>query len=357
MRVHRISFATILLGLLAMGSVRPRGRPTDRRYRAQVEGKPRRQARPPVHLHDPAFLFPPIGSADDPATGTPGERSSSSSGAIRQFALYVPPGAGNPGWSARPAAHPSYRFRNETIHAVTLRQSKFFKSSCATWDSRSRPRKGRSVFASPPGRCETAPSSTPRRSSRTARNLPRQACARREPRDCSDASLGLPPPPGCGASGPGSALERARETACAPPATAGACASHRAHPVARLPLPAWASAGRGGVRQYRAGRAAELRLHPRRQHSLWAARGTSVRWECSSGQVCRPVYEPQPLGGSLGCNCGNPGACGPGTLDCPNGFACAVTLPDTYFCKPINCSGGSGYPTCDGTCGPGACQA
>src|SRR5690242_6677676 len=62
---------------------------------------------------DPDFLFPPVGGADDPATGTPGgatvELFSQAEG---QASLALPAGAGNPGWAVVNGPPARYRFRN-----------------------------------------------------------------------------------------------------------------------------------------------------------------------------------------------------------------------------------------------------
>lgn len=68
---------------------------------------------------DPQVPFPPIGSTDDPATGTPGgvllELFSPAEGTAQ---LPVPPGLGSPGWTARQKRlTDSYRFLNHEAPA------------------------------------------------------------------------------------------------------------------------------------------------------------------------------------------------------------------------------------------------
>jgi hypothetical protein len=82
---------------------------------------------------DPDFLFPPIGSADDPGTGTPGgmliELFSANEGLA---SLAIPPGAGNPGWTASAARSPArHRFRNRlapggasVVRSVDMREGR-----------------------------------------------------------------------------------------------------------------------------------------------------------------------------------------------------------------------------------------
>jgi len=85
---------------------------------------------------DPSFLFPAIGSADDPATGTPGgaivELSSiSDPDAVGAGAA---PGVGNPGWQVKDGTNPSYAYQNgaaeegnDPVRAVTLKRGKRIK--------------------------------------------------------------------------------------------------------------------------------------------------------------------------------------------------------------------------------------
>jgi hypothetical protein len=84
---------------------------------------------------DPAFLFPPVGSADDPATGTPGgavvEIFSASEGVAT---LAIPPGAGTPGWKVKHALIDTFSYRNGSapvgpspVRAATIRQARVIK--------------------------------------------------------------------------------------------------------------------------------------------------------------------------------------------------------------------------------------
>mgnify|MGYP001236368815 CR=1 FL=1 len=367
MRAQAVSIATVLVGLLAVSNaVRAADQPIG------AEGLKLETSRSGARLvfvsRDPGFLFPAIGSADDPATGAPGgvviDLFSQQPG---QASLSVPPGAGNPGWSTRPGAHSSYRFRNAlapmgiaTLRAVTLRQGNLLtlkaRDTGLALTSQQGPI-GIRITTGTLRSCALFDAATIVMD-RPGRYVAKHALAA-SISDCSDASLGLPPPPTCGGmwpwkcSGtcPGDGVCTAGYGGCtcfspsAPcgetsPTCMGACA-----------------AGEECVTMGPGSPPMSCACIPVGSTRCGSPGAPVCGGECSSGQVCRPVYAPQPLGGGLGCNCGTPGACGPGTLDCPNGFACAVILPDTYFCKPIDCSGGSGYPTCDGTCGPGTCQA
>jgi hypothetical protein len=85
---------------------------------------------------DPLFLFPAIGSADDPGTGSPG-------GAIVELSSIadpgpvgaaVPPGLGKPGWTAKDGSTPSHTYKNPDAAAgsmplkvIVLKQGKRIK--------------------------------------------------------------------------------------------------------------------------------------------------------------------------------------------------------------------------------------
>jgi hypothetical protein len=75
----------------------------------------------------PDFLFPPIGSDDDPATGTPGgltiEVFTQSEGPARPT---VPPGVGIPGWTAHDGAVDSFLYRGPglAVRKIRLREGK-----------------------------------------------------------------------------------------------------------------------------------------------------------------------------------------------------------------------------------------
>jgi hypothetical protein len=84
---------------------------------------------------DPAFLFPPIGSTDDPATGSPGGllvELFSAAGEIGVLA--APAGIGTPGWLATPAPTAQFRFQNalapgglSAIRLAVLKQGRVLK--------------------------------------------------------------------------------------------------------------------------------------------------------------------------------------------------------------------------------------
>jgi len=85
---------------------------------------------------DPAFLFPALGSPDDPGTGTPGgatlELASTAEPGGTGFT--APPGVGNPGWKSKDATYDSHTYSNgnaapgpTAVRAVSLKQGKRLK--------------------------------------------------------------------------------------------------------------------------------------------------------------------------------------------------------------------------------------
>jgi hypothetical protein len=373
MRAHAASLAVVLLGLLAVSdAVRAADQPIDAAKLKLKAGGSRSGPVLTFVSRDPGALFPPIGSADDPATGAPGGAVIELFSQSGQASLSVPPGAGNPGWSARPAAHPSYRFRNKfapmgiaTLRTATLRQGKLLKlvardtglaltslqgpigiritmgtlRSCALFDVAT-------IVTDKPGLY-----------------LAKHALAA-SISDCSDASLGgaLPPPtcggifPKCFGTCPGDGVCSLGFYACACISPSAPCG--QTFSVCNGEC----AAGEQCVAVW-GGPAPSCECIPVGSTRCGSPGAPECGGECSSGKECRPAYAFPMLGGGLGCGCGTPGPCGPdsrylGSLECPNGFACAVDASLTFSCKPIPCSGGSGYPTCDGTCGPGGvCQA
>src|SRR5262245_8500772 len=79
---------------------------------------------------DPSVLVPPIGSADDPATGSPG-------GAVVEIfaqtepmqTLNAPAGLGNPGWKVLDGDNRSYLYRSTapSIRKILLREDRLLK--------------------------------------------------------------------------------------------------------------------------------------------------------------------------------------------------------------------------------------
>ncbi len=84
---------------------------------------------------DPSFLFPAIGSIDDPGTGSPGGATIELfSPAEASASLAVPSGVGNPGWKSTAGGTSIHRFVNgdapsgvSPVRAVVLKQGRVLK--------------------------------------------------------------------------------------------------------------------------------------------------------------------------------------------------------------------------------------
>jgi len=84
--------------------------------------------------NDPALPFPPLGSAADPASGTPGGATVEVIVPAAVGALGVPPGIGNPGWKTHDGTLDSYAYKNSSapagpsaVRSLALRQSRQLK--------------------------------------------------------------------------------------------------------------------------------------------------------------------------------------------------------------------------------------
>ena len=74
---------------------------------------------------------------------------------------------------------------------------------------------------------------------------------------------------------------------------------------------------------------------------------------CPIGQECNYFESGEPPSLFAGCLCGPPGPCGSGGDDCPPGFFCGLDrINGSFTCFPRLCNGGT-YPTCGGSCSGG----
>ena len=312
---------------------------------------------------DPDFLFPAIGSADDPATGSPGgaaiELFSLNEG---QATINVPPGTGDPGWTVTPAATPRYRFRNllapagiSPVRVAVLRQGTLLKLVAKDAGLPLAVPQGAVGIRITMGtlrNCARFAGSTIRKDEAGA-FVASHATPDGVLFDCSDASMnGQPPACGVGPCGVGTCTG---DGVCTPtlagcqcispsspcgetaPACSGTCpAGEECATIGPGPFP-----GCGCI--------------PVGSTPCGSPGPPTCGGACPSGTTCEPIILPPIFGGALGCNCAGPGDCGAGGVDCPNGFACAL-MPPNPSCTPIPCGGT--YPTCGGTCGSGGeCQA
>jgi hypothetical protein len=313
---------------------------------------------------DTTAPFPAIGSADDPASGTPGgvviEIFSQNAGAAT---ITVPPAVG---WVTRDGAPPLYKFVNKlapagvsTVSSLLMKSGKAIRlrgaatglpaggalgpvgirftlgstRACALFDA--------TTIRRDEGRVFLARDATPTILT-----------------DCSNASLGGfgctdgADAPTCGGTCPaGSACGTRDLSTCECIAAAQPCGDTA--PVCNGECPAGFQCGAtGGFPLTGCGCVPE---------NTTACYGSaSCGGSCPTGLSCFATGINLPSGSFSWCECftGPPtDACG----GCPAGFQCDVLpgTPPQALCVPtISCNGASGYPTCDGTCPLGTtCQS
>lgn len=264
-------------------------------------------------LKDPAVLFPSVGSADDPGTGTPGgatiEIFSANEGSAT---LTVPAGLGKPGWKTKIATRSSHKYINPTapagpspVRSMLIQQAKKVTLTAKSTGVPLAVASGAVGIRITTGGIRNCaffgPASV--RTQDAGRFLAKNAVA---PADCDDATLGAPPPPPCGDA----------------PTCDGSCG----------PGEECGSTGGGQCGCLPAGSS------PCGDHLAPACGG-----DCPGGQACNPLYPPISQSGPVGCACNAP--------SCGNGFAWGIDDFGQGGCFPISCSGT--YPTCGGACGEG----
>lgn len=308
---------------------------------------------------DPAFLFPAIGSADDPATGTPGgvviELFSEHMGSV---AIDVP---GAVGWFARDGHPASYKFINKQApNGVSTVSSMLIKSGRAIR------LRGTSVGFGATGALGTVGVRITMGSLRSCALFDENAIRRDEGRvflarnattggltDCSDESLGLMPVP-CGGGDPapvcggtcpsGSECATRDLSTCECIAAAQPCGD--TDPVCNGECPVGEACGSiGGLPL------PSCACLPETSTPCGEPGGGSCGGDCPAGLSCYGVSFPVGPVTLTGCECLSAppvDACG----GCPPGFDCIAGPGFGPFCLAF-CSGGSGAPVCDGGC-PGS---
>jgi hypothetical protein len=276
---------------------------------------------------DPALLFPPIGSADDPATGSPG-------GIVvevfpqtePQQTVSAPGGLGNPGWEVRDGVVDGYLYRSSgpAVRKTVLRAGKLLKvlSDDAGLDLAA-PLVGVAIRITTGSRrnCAVFPAGTVRRD-QAGRFVARGAIAAALS-DCSDASLLAP-----------LALD---------------CDSKSDYPTCGGPCPS----GEECVAIY--GPPGGCACTPIGVTPCGAQGWNSAACEsgaCPAGETCQ--YYRYDVG-SYACGCFDP------NQPCGAGGGPGVCPPDAGECQPLEYGGytctptfcGGTYPTCGGPCGAG----
>jgi len=358
----------VMLGLVCAASAAP-ARAADQPIDAQslVLKRSATRAKLAFVSHDPGFLFPAVGGLDDPGTGSPGaleiELFSASEGST---ALIADPGAGNPGWIAKTTGIPTFKFKNPLsalgtfkLKAVILKQGKVLKITAKDI--------GALTLGAPQGaigvrittgtlrNCARFDAATIRKD--VAGSFVAHDAVRASLFDCSDTSLeGMLPDcgessyPVCGGPCTGDGVCTAALNACKCVSPSSPCGG--TDPVCNGTCGAGEECAAFGPGSYPSCACIPTGSTPCGDPGAPVCGGA-----CPSGDVCRPAYTLPSFGGQLGCGCAPPGDCGQGGIDCPDGFACALIPPGSYYCAAIPCGGTPPYPTCGGTCVAGAeCQ-
>jgi hypothetical protein len=133
MSPRRVAVAVVLVSLLVAESAAALDRPIAA-AKLVLKRAPTRDTLAFVS-RDPGFLFPPIGGADDPATGTPGGLSVELfSGTGETALLPAPGGLGKPGWLVASGPTSQFRFQNalapggvSVIRLALLKQGRVLK--------------------------------------------------------------------------------------------------------------------------------------------------------------------------------------------------------------------------------------
>jgi hypothetical protein len=304
---------------------------------------------------DPAFLFPAVGSGDDPGTGTPG-------GALVEilssteptFAFVIPAGVGTPGWKSTTGATPSHRWKNPSapggpspVKVARLRQGKALmllskQAGLALVAPTSR--LAIRVTTGSLRNCALFEGSSIRKNE-VERFVGVDAPAPSVP-DCSDASLlGLPTCassgfPTCGGTCPSG------ET-CLPDGFSSVChcigptmPCGQTNPTCNGECPAGEACVSFGFNPPFNG----CGCIPAGGTPCGTPNAPTCGGACPSGTSCSGVFPPLALGGGVTCSC-----MGPGQV-CGNGFAWGGAPAEgfPFACYPILCPGT--YPTCGGAC-------
>ncbi len=302
---------------------------------------------------DQSFLFPAIGSVDDPVNGTPGgavvEIFSKTEGV---FPAAAPAGSGDPGWTARDGgSFDAHRYRNRggsgaRLRTLIARQGRVMKvrveDAGLAMSSKQDSVGIRITFGST--RSCALFSGTGVRRDQAGLFVGRGGVAGALG-DCSDNAL-LDLPPACGdtafptcdgACPAGSVCSSQDLTTCTCIPDTDPCGS--TFPTCNGECPVGEEcANIGGSPLNNCG------CIPSGQTACGTNECGGV---CPTGQECNyfEVGDPQNF---AGCLCGPPGPCGSGGDDCPVGFFCGVQ-GGFGQCFPRLCVGGT-YPSCGGSC-------
>jgi hypothetical protein len=311
---------------------------------------------------DPHYLFPAPGGADDPASGTPGGLTIELVTAAHAVARFdVPAGAG---WTKRSSAPAVFHYANKlapagptAVSAIIIRSGHGIRlRASATGLPLASVLGPVSVRITTGGlrSCVRFDATTIRRDANGVYNA-RNAFTSLS--DCADATLGAPTCADgafageCGGTCPPGAKCSTRDlSTCECIDSAQPCGD--TNPACNGECPSGLECGdTGGFLVPGCGCVPA-------GHTPCGATSPACDGACPTGTQCYPNSVTLPIGTFSWCEClGAPPVdpCG----GCPPGFACAILPPNGQpICHPVQqCSGPSGYPTCDGTCTTGSCQA
>jgi hypothetical protein len=309
-------------------------------------------------IKDPAILFPPIGSADDPATGTPGGAVIELFSELQGQSTIVVPGA--VGWFSRDGSPALYKFVNKlapdgvsTVSSLLVKSGKAIRLRGASTGFGGTGQLGRIGVRITMGSLRTCAlfddTTIKRDEGRVylARDAASEGLA-----DCSNGSLGGPTcadgtGPACGGTCPaGSECGAPDLNTCECIAAAQPCGDTA--PVCNGECPTGEVCGNVGGLPYSSCACLPGGVTNPCGDGIYPTCGG----DCPSGLGCFGVTFG--FGGLTlsGCECllgpPPPDPCG----GCPAGFECIYGPGIGPFCLAF-CSGGQGAPVCDGACPAG----
>ncbi len=313
---------------------------------------------------DAALLFPAIGGADDPASGTPGGAVVDVVTQTEGTVSYVAPaGLGKPGWQVKQGSRGVYKFTDppaggsSAVRVLILREGTLLKVVTKVVGlplSGPLGAVGIRITTGSLRNCAGFDGSTIRKDvagTYVATNAPADALV-----DCSDASLtglapcGDTPFPECGGSCPAGSVCTSQDLAtCTCVSSADPCGD--TSPVCNGTCPAGEQCFTQGTPPFVTCTCAPVGSTPCGSSAYPVCGG-----DCPAGETCNPFTHSSPVIADS-CECTAPLPCGSGGGECPTGFRCAVA-PGFSVCAPIPCGGNPAYPTCDGSCPVGwGCHA
>lgn len=315
---------------------------------------------------DPAVPFPTIGSADDPATGTPGGMSleifTSTQGNPQASA---PGGVGNPGWTFVTSGTDAYRYRNSSaaifgLESAKLVEGKKLRVSALLNLPLAAPLGAVAVRISTGSlrSCALFEGASIRRDDVRfiGKNASAPALA-----DCSDATLQAAIGPGCAtAAAPACGEACPGGGTCAPDAFGSSCRC--VYPTQPCGTTAPICGGECGAGEqcyplddFIPGSINGCGCAPIGAPPCGATGQTCNTGGCPAGLECQTRLPPAPIY-EASCDCVDPtDVCGPNFGSCPPDFDCVFFPPGpggSYSCVPKFC-GNEDYPTCGGSCADG----